>query len=260
MALTVLPLLSKRMEGEFDVFETLFETLEKNNEKLQEGDIIVISTKFVSNAQGRIMDLPSVIPSAKGKEISETYQLKPQIAEIIIRESDKIFGGIGGFVITSSDNIMAPNAGIDKSNAKKDKIILYPTNPYLVAEQIRRKIFLKMLIHVGIILVDSRLMPARIGTSGVAIACAGIEPVLDMRSKKDLDGNPLKVTFQAVVDNLATIANHKMGEGAESKPFSIVRESGAKLTDRKISPSEMAISPDQCVSVRGLSNPPNTSQ
>ena len=260
MALTVLPLLSKRMEGEFDVFETLFETLEKNNEKLQEGDIIVISTKFISNSQGRIMDLPSVIPSARGKEISETYQIKPQIAEIIIRESDKIFGGIGGFVITSSDNIMAPNAGIDKSNAKKDKIILYPTNPYLVAEQIRRKIFLKMLIHVGIILVDSRLMPARIGTSGVAIACAGIEPVLDMRSKKDLDGNPLKVTFQAVVDNLATIANHKMGEGAESKPFSIVRESGAKLTDRKISPSEMAISPDQCVYVRGLSNPPNTSQ
>ena len=260
MALTVLPLLSKRMEGEFDVFETLFETLEKNNEKLQEGDIIVISTKFVSNAQGRIMDLPSVIPSAKGKEISETYQLKPQIAEIIIRESDKIFGGIGGFVITSSDNIMAPNAGIDKSNAKKDKIILYPTNPYLIAEQLRRKIFLKMLIHVGIILVDSRLMPARIGTSGVAIACAGIEPVLDMRSKKDLDGNPLKVTFQAVVDNLATIGNHKMGEGAESKPFSIIRESGAKLTDRKINPSEMAISPDQCVYVRGLSNPPNTSQ
>ena len=121
MALTVLPLLSKRMEGEFDVFETLFETLEKNSEKLQEGDILVISTKFISNSQGRIMDLSSVIPSARGKEISETYQLKPQIAEIIIRESDKIFGGIGGFVITSSDNIMAPNAGIDKSNAKKVK-------------------------------------------------------------------------------------------------------------------------------------------
>jgi len=151
---------------------------------------------------------------------------------------------------------MAPNAGIDKSNAKKGKAILYPTNPYLIAEQIRRKIFLKSLIHVGIILVDSRLMPARIGTSGVAISCAGVEPVLDMRSKKDLDGNPLKVTFQAVVDNLATIANHKMGEGAESKPFAIVRNSGAKLTDRKINSSEMAIAPEQCVYVRGLANPP----
>ena len=255
MQLTVLPLVSERMEGEFDIFETLLDTLKKNNSKLKEGDVLVISTKFVSNSQGRIIDLKNIKPSEYGKLVSDQFQLKPQIAEVIVRESDKIFGGISGFVITSGDDIMAPNAGIDKSNAKKDKIILYPKDPYLSSEQLRRKIFLKLQIHVGIILVDSRLMPARVGTSGVAIACAGIEPVLDMRAKNDLDGNPLKVTFQAVVDNLATIANHKMGEGAESKPFAIVRNSGAKLTDRKINPSEMAISPDQCVYVRGLSNP-----
>jgi len=254
--LTVLPLLAERMEGEFDVFEVLLKTLEKNNTKLENGDVLIISTKYISNSQGRIVDLEKIKASEEGVKVSKTYQLKSEIAEIIIRESDKIFGGIGGFVITSSDNIMAPNAGIDKSNAKKGRAILYPTNPYRTAEELRRKIFLKFFIHVGIILVDSRLMPARIGTSGVAIACAGIEPVLDMRAKRDLDGNPLKVTFQAVVDNLATIANHKMGEGAESKPFAIVRNSDAKLTDRKINPAEMAISPDQCVYVRGLSNPP----
>ncbi|MHA7647761.1 coenzyme F420-0:L-glutamate ligase [Nitrosopumilus sp. S4] len=256
MQLTVLPLLAERKVGSFDIFEELMLTLESNNERLQDGDVIVISTKYVSNAQGRIIDLHKIKPSVKGNTISKKYLLKPEIAEVIIRESDKIFGGIGGFVITSADNIMAPNAGIDKSNAKKGKVILYPLNPYLIAEQLRRKIFLKLLIHVGIILVDSRLMPARIGTSGVAIACAGIEPVLDMRAKKDLDGNPLKVTFQAVVDNLATIANHKMGEGGESKPIAIVRNSDSKLTDRKINPTEMAIAPDQCVYVRGLSNPP----
>ena len=256
MQLTVLPLLADRMNEKFDVFEVFLKTLEKNDAKLEDGDVLVISTKYISNSQGRIIDLQNIQISDEGHDVSRKYQLKPEIAEVVIRESDKIFGGIGGFVITSSDNIMAPNAGIDKSNAKKGNIILYPENPYLVAEQLRRKIFLKMSIHVGVILVDSRLMPARIGTSGVAIACAGIEPVLDMRSKKDLDGNPLKVTFQAVVDNLATIANHKMGEGAESKPFAIVRNSGATLTDRKINPLEMAIDPDQCVYVRGLSNPP----
>ncbi len=254
--LTILPLLADRMNEKFDVFEVFLKTLEKNKTKLEEGDVLVISTKYISNSQGRIVDLENIQISDEGLDVSKKYQLKPEIAEVVIRESDKIFGGIGGFVITSSDNIMAPNAGIDKSNAKKGKVILYPENPYLIAEQLRRKIFLKMSIHVGIILVDSRLMPARIGTSGVAIACAGIEPVLDMRSKKDLDGNPLKVTFQAVVDNLATIANHKMGEGAESKPFAIVRNSGATLTDRKINSLEMAIDPDQCVYVRGLSNPP----
>ena len=256
MQLTVLPLLADRMDEKFDVFEVFLKTLEKNETKLEDGDVIVISTKYISNSQGRIVDLQNIQISDEGRDVSRKYQLKPEIAEVVIRESDKIFGGIGGFVITSSDNIMAPNAGIDKSNAKKGNIILYPENPYLVAEQLRRKIFLKMSIHVGVILVDSRLMPARIGTSGVAIACAGIEPVLDMRSKKDLDGNPLKVTFQAVVDNLATIANHKMGEGAESKPFAIVRNSGASLADRKINSLEMAIDPDQCVYVRGLSNQP----
>ena len=256
MQLTVLPLLADRMDKKFDVFEVFLKTLEKNETKLEDGDVLVISTKYISNSQGRIVDLENIQISDEGLDVSKKYQLKPEIAEVVIRESDKIFGGISGFVITSSDNIMAPNAGIDKSNAKKGKVILYPENPYLVAEQLRRKIFLKMSIHVGVILVDSRLMPARIGTSGVAIACAGIEPVLDMRSKKDLDGNPLKVTFQAVVDNLATIANHKMGEGAESKPFAIVRNSGANLTDRKINSLEMAIDPDQCVYVRGLSNPP----
>ena len=258
MQLTVLPLLAERKNGDFDVFEALFETLEKNNETLQEGDILVISTKYISNSQGRIIDLEKTKTSYESTTVAGKFQLKPEFAEIIIRESDKILGGIGGFVITSADNILAPNAGIDKSNAREGKVILYPKNPYLISEQIRRKIFLKLSIHVGIILVDSRLMPARIGTSGVAVACAGIEPVLDMRAKNDLDGNPLKVTFQAVADNLATIANHKMGEGAESKPFTIVRHSGTKLTDRKISPSEMTISPDLCVYVRGLSNPPKS--
>ena len=258
MQLTVLPLLAEREEGEFDIFQALLKALEKNNSKLEEQDVLVISTKYVSNSQGRIVDLEKIKTSEEGLKISKSFELKSKIAEIIIRESDKIFGGIGGFVITSSDNIMAPNAGIDKSNAKKGKAILYPANPYQTAEELRRKIFLEFSIHVGIILVDSRLMPARIGTSGVAISCAGIEPVLDMRAKKDLDGNPLKVTFQAVVDNLATIANHKMGEGSESKPFAIIKNSGAKLTDRKINPSEMAIDPDQCVYVRGLSNPPKS--
>lgn len=254
MALTVLPLMSKRKMDQFDVFEALLESLKGNKEKLVDGDIIVISTKYISNSQGRIVDLSQIKVSNEALEVSNKFKLKPEIAEIILRESDHIFGGIAGFVITSADNIMAPNAGIDKSNARENQIILYPKEPYLIAEQIKRKIFLKFHIHVGIILVDSRLMPSRVGTTGVAIACAGMNPVLDMRAKKDLDGKPLKVTFQAVADNIATIANHKMGEGAESKPFAIVRDSDAKLTDRKINPTEMAISPDQCVYVRGLSS------
>jgi F420-0:gamma-glutamyl ligase len=106
MSLTVLPLVSEKKEGEFNVFETFLETLEKNNEKLQDGDIIVISTKYISNSQGRLVDLNSIKASKDGTEVSKKFQMKAEIAEIILRESDKIFGGISGFVIKSAYNIM----------------------------------------------------------------------------------------------------------------------------------------------------------
>lgn len=254
MSLTVLPIKVEKKENNFELFDTIVESFKKNQISIKEGDVLVISSKFISHSQGRLIELDSVKTSNQSLVISKKFRMNPQFAEVIIRESDKIFGGITGFVISSSDNILAPNAGIDKSNTKKGKVILYPFNPYLVAEQLRRKFFLKFLVHVGIIVVDSRLMPARVGTIGVAIACSGIEPVKDMRAQKDLDGNPLKVTFQAVVDNLASIANHKMGEGSESTPLAIVRDSGATLTDRKINPNEVAVSHDHCVYVRGLKN------
>ena len=100
--------------------------------------------------------------------------------------------------------------------------------------------------------MDSRLIPGRIGTTGVAIACAGFEPVNDLRGEKDLDGTPLKVTFQATADNLASIANHKMGEGSDLQPLAIIRNSECQLTSRQISNDEMKISHEQCVYVRGF--------
>src|SRR3990172_6745876 len=109
MSLTVSPIRVERKENEFDLFDT-------------------VRTSNQSNV------------------LSKKFRIKPQFAEVIIRESDKIFGGISGFVISSSDNILAPNAGIDKSNENKRKIILYPFDSYLVAKQLQRKFFLKYLI------------------------------------------------------------------------------------------------------------------
>jgi coenzyme F420-0:L-glutamate ligase / coenzyme F420-1:gamma-L-glutamate ligase len=252
MTLSVVSIKSEKKESGFDLFNEIVSSIKKNDVVLENGDVLVISSKYISTSEKRLLPLDQIKPSKQAKDISEKFQIKPKIAEIILRESDIVFGGIPGFVITSSDNILAPNAGIDKSNVTIGKIILYPYDPYLIAEQLRRKFFLNFQINIGVIVVDSRLMPARVGTTGVAIACAGIEPLNDMRAQNDLEGNPLKVTFQAVADTLATIANHKMGEGSESKPFAVVKNSGAKLTNRKITPNEMTVSHDLCVYVRGL--------
>ena len=116
MTLTVSALVSERKTGKFNVFDALLDSLNKNKMKLKEGDVLVISTKYISNSQDRIVNIDSVKFSKESNDVSKKFQIKPQIAEIILRESDKIFGGIAAFVITSGDNIMAPNAGIDKSN------------------------------------------------------------------------------------------------------------------------------------------------
>ena len=251
MALEVFPVKATKKDGKFDLYNEIKKLVKENGVNLMEGDILVISSKYISNSQERILDHNSIKLSEKAYELSKKFSINQKLSEAIIRESDVVFGGVSGFVITSSNNIMAPNAGIDKSNSQ-GKLILYPNDPYQVAEQIKRKFFLDYNLHVGIIIVDSRLMPARIGTSGVAIACSGIEPVLDRRATKDLDGNVLKVTFQAIADNLASIANHKMGEADELIPLAIIRESGAKLTDRRISSEETAIPYDECIYFRGL--------
>jgi coenzyme F420-0:L-glutamate ligase len=254
MSLTVIPLKARHQNGNFVLFDEIINVISENKTSLKNGDVIVISSKYVSNSQGRVIDTSKIIESEQSIHIAKKFRIKPKFAEVILRESDKIFGGVSGFVITSSDNILAPNAGIDKSNSDGTKLILYPENPYQVAENIKRKIFFEYNIHVGIIIVDSRLMPARIGTTGVAISCAGLEPVKDLRGEQDLDGNPLKVTFQATADNLASIANHKMGEGSESQPIAIIRDSECELTNRNISYNEMSISHEQCVYVRGFSD------
>jgi len=251
VSLEVFPVKATKKQGKFDLYDEIKKLVEENDISLKNGDVLVISSKYISNSQGRILNHNSIKLSENANEISKKFSINQKLSEAIVRESDIIFGGVSGFVITSANNIMAPNAGIDKSNTQ-GKLILYPNNPNQVAEQIKRKFFLDYHILVGIIIVDSRLMPARIGTSGVAIACSGIEPVSDRRATKDLDGNVLKVTFQAVADNLASIANHKMGEADELLPIAIIRKSDAKLTDRKISSEETAIPYDECVYVRGL--------
>jgi coenzyme F420-0:L-glutamate ligase len=250
VTLSITPIRVEKKHTHFELYQSIANSLKDTT--LENGDVLVISSKYIANSQNRLLDLEKVRPSSDALILSKKYQLDSKLSEVILRESDEIFGGVTGFVLTSADNVFAPNAGIDKSNAKKGTVILYPDNPYQIAEQLRRKIFLSLGVSVGVIIVDSRLMPARVGTSGVAIACAGLEPIQDMRGQKDLDGNPLKVTMQATADNLATIANYKMGEGSELTPIAIIKNSGVKITSRKINSDEMAISSDLCVYVRGF--------
>jgi coenzyme F420-0:L-glutamate ligase len=249
--LEVLPIHSSIKRGKFDLFDSLV----ASGLKFRDDDIIVISSKFVSMSEGAVLRLGEIKVRKEARIIATRYKMDPKIAEITLRESDYILGGIPGFLLSIRDGMIAPNAGIDKSNVPPGFVILYPNDAFETAENLRSKFLLEYRIRVGIVIADSRLMPTRIGTVGVAISCSGFEPVEDERGKKDLFGNVLRVTFRAVADGLAATGVAIMGEGSESIPAVVVRGFKVTPTDRKLSKHDMAIDPEQDIYIRGLKQP-----
>lgn len=252
--MTVIPAPARRELGPFDLFAGVAAALAGAGVALEGGDVVVVSSKYVACSQGRTVRLGGVRPSPEAARMAARYRMDPGLAEVVLREADEVVGGMPGFAMASSGGILAPNAGVDRSNAG-GAAVLYPAAPYRAAEELRRKLFLGLGALAGVIISDSRIMPSRVGTSGVAVACAGMEPVRDMRASADLDGVPLKVTLQATADGLATAANHVMGEGAESTPVAVVRGSGAAMTGRAVGPGEAAVPPGACIYARSLGRP-----
>ena len=230
----------------------LFDSLTRSGFRFRENDILILSSKYVSMSEGSVVNLNKIKISKKAQNLAFKYHMDPKIAELTLRESDYIYKGIPGFLLAVKDGMMAPNAGIDRSNVPLGYAILYPHAPFKSAENLRVKFIVNLGIKVGIIIADSRLMPTRIGTIGIAIANAGFEPVEDNRGKKDLFGNILKVTFIAVADSLASMAVAVMGESDESTPAAVIRGTKVIATNRKLSWHDMAVEPAQDIYTRGL--------
>jgi coenzyme F420-0:L-glutamate ligase len=230
--------------GKFDLFEAL-------KADFREGDILVVSSKFVAMSEGRVVRMDQVKAGAKAKRLAKKYRMDERLAQLVIDESDEIVGGISGFALAMRKGMIAPNAGIDRSNVPEGHAILYPKDPFASAERLRQR-FLEDGVKMGVVLADSRLMPTRRGTTGVAIACAGFEPVEDERGKKDLFGNKLRVTFRAVADGLATMGVAVMGESAESTPAAVVRGFAVTWTDRRLSWRDMAVPSKVDIYLQGI--------
>jgi coenzyme F420-0:L-glutamate ligase len=230
----------------FDLFESL------RNFSYQEGDVLVVSSKYVSMSEGSVVRLSSIKPRRKAKLLAARWDVDEKIAELVLRESDYVVKGVPGFLLAIRKGMIAPNAGIDKSNVPAGQVILYPRDPFASAEKLRKKFAKELGLKVGIVIADSRLMPTRIGTTGVAIACSGFEPVEDLRGKRDLFGNVLRVTFKAVADGFATMGVAVMGESNESTPAAVVRGAKVAWSNKKFSWKDMAVKPSKDIYLRGL--------
>ena len=251
LVVEILPLSIKTQRSTFDLFESMQGFVYKNN------DIVVISSKFVSMSEGSIVKLSSIKATKRARDLSIQNHMDAKLAELVLRESEYVMSGVPGFLLAIRDGMIAPNAGIDKSNVPKGHAILYPRDPFGTAEKLRLKFLAQLGIRVGIVIADSRLMPTRIGTTGVAIGCAGFEPVEDLRGKRDLFGNILRVTFKATADAIATMGVMVMGESDESTPVAVVRGANVLWSDRNFSWKDMAVEPFEDIYLRantGLSS------
>ncbi|MDP3103182.1 MAG: coenzyme F420-0:L-glutamate ligase [Candidatus Methanoperedens sp.] len=207
-----------------DISEVLIRALKVSGIRPQDNDIIVLAESAVATAEGRVVALDSVKPSKKALTLSKLYETDPRKMELIIRESDEILGGIPGVVVTITKGVLSPSAGIDNSNAPEGHVVLLPEDPKRSAVEIRERLMAEYGCRLAVIVGDSRTQPLRLGCVGIALGCAGIEPVEDMRGHKDLFGKPLMITRRATADNLVSAGQLVMGEADESTPAVLIRD------------------------------------
>lgn len=254
MKVELIPIRVKRQGPKFDFVKTVLGAIKRNGQYLQDGDILVISSKFVSMSENRIVNLSKVKVGRAGKKLAGRLDMDPRLAQLVVDESDAIFSGVPGFALAIKNGVIAPNAGIDKSNIFPGYVILYPEDPYASAQMIRKRVLKIAGKKVGVILCDSRLMPTRIGTTGVALTVSGIQPVKDERGRKDLFGNVLRVTQRAIADDLSSAAQVVMGEADEGIPVVIARGTEVQISNNRINPSSMSVPFEQCIYITGLTD------
>ncbi len=210
MALTVFPVtgVGEVAPGD-DVAGLLHEALASSGPSLADGDVLVVTHKIVSKAEGRIVDLADDSPDAH--------------RHLVEREAAAVLRRRGTLTITKTRHgFICANAGVDRSNAGPGRAILLPVDPDASAHRIRIRLERATGTRIAVIISDTFGRPWRRGLTDVAIGVSGMEALVDLRGTTDTFGRTLDVTEVAVVDEVAAAADLVMGK-AEGIPAAVVR-------------------------------------
>ena len=193
---------------------------------IEPGDVVVVTQKIVSKAEGRLVNLEDVSPSPFAVQLSAESGRDPRLVELVLRESRSIVrvDTARGILITETRHgLVCANAGIDSSNVPGDDIVsLLPEDPDRSAREIRADIAAAAAVDVAVIVSDTFGRPWREGHVDFAIGVDGMDPFLDYRGTDDAHGNVLHVTRIALADELSAAAEVVMGK-ALGIPAAIVR-------------------------------------
>ncbi len=193
---------------------------------LREDDVLVVTQKIVSKAEGAIVDLTTVEPRPEAVAFAERWDRDPRQVEVVLREARRVVRMANGVIITeTAHGFVCANGGIDASNvgpASGSIVTLLPVDPDASAGRIRAAVRGRVGVDIPVIVSDSFGRPWRWGIVDVAIGVSGLLPIEDLRGSPDRDGRVMKSTVRAVADELAGAAELAMGK-LDGVPVAIVR-------------------------------------
>jgi coenzyme F420-0:L-glutamate ligase / coenzyme F420-1:gamma-L-glutamate ligase len=191
---------------------------------LEAGDVVVITQKVVSKAEGRVVSLDRVLPSPRAIEIGQRIGFDPRHVEVILSESVRVVREAPRVLITETRHgFICANSGVDRSNTGgKEMVVLLPEHPDESANRLRAGFQVLSGAPVGVVISDSFGRPWREGQVNVAIGAAGVVAMRDYRGRQDPDGYELQGTELAVVDELASAAELVMGK-LDRVPAALIR-------------------------------------
>jgi coenzyme F420-0:L-glutamate ligase/coenzyme F420-1:gamma-L-glutamate ligase len=229
LTFTPLPQIPLIFPGD-NLADLLLSSLQTARITLEDGDILAVTQKVISKAEGRLVNLETITPSKEAIELAKQSEKDPRLAELIIRESQEILRVRPGTIIVEHKlGFVCASAGIDHSNVRgtsgkpENWVLLLPKDPDRSALEIRRRIKIATGIRIGVLIIDSHGRAWRLGTIGTAIGISGLPGLVDERGWQDLYGYRLKITMVAAADELAGAASLVMGEAAEGIPAVHVR-------------------------------------
>jgi len=193
---------------------------------LETGDVLVVTQKVVSKAEGAVVDLRSVEPRPEAVAWAETWDRDARQIEVVLREARRIVRMEHGVLITeTAQGFVCANGGIDASNVgpgSGDTVTLLPADPDASAAALRAALRDRFGHHVAVVVSDSFGRPWRWGITDVALGVSGILPLEDLRGEPDADGRTMRTTVRAVADELASAAELALGKSS-GRPVALVR-------------------------------------
>jgi coenzyme F420-0:L-glutamate ligase / coenzyme F420-1:gamma-L-glutamate ligase len=211
-----------------DLVELIASSLKRNGVEPRARDVLVVAQKIVSKAEGRMVDLATIEPSAKARALATEVDKDPRLVEVILSESARVVRASRNVLIVEHRlGFVMANAGVDQSNVGPadgaSRVLLLPENPDRSAAALRDGLATLTGTDLAVVINDSFGRAWRQGTAGIAIGVAGLPGLIDLRGRPDLFGRKLEVSVIGFADEVAAAASLVMGQADEAAPVVLIR-------------------------------------